>query len=240
VNELIRLPPARSLPDVRVAELRAELVTTITSESVSGGSHRHRWVWASGAVAAAAAAIVVISSLVAPHPAYASWTATPDRLGAAETNTLAKQCVHRVQDRFPNASPRLGPVLGERRGDFKTVLVADQDQVSICADWLGRRTGDTQRGSTLEGLTTGAQLSKGQALSLIAVPGQRTGPGAVRMAYGLVGSTVSDVIVRTTDGREVKASLDQGYFLAWWPSGSEVSTIVAQDRTGHTVGRVNR
>jgi len=238
MTNLLNLPPAGSLSDDQVAKIRSELVGTIGSGSLDHVTTGHRWAWLSGGIAAAAAAIFVVSSVLSAPGAYASWTATPSPLASSETQSLGTACADRVRARFPDASPHLQPVVAERRGDFKTALIADLAQVAVCADWIGPISGNTQRGSTLEGLTTAAALPPGQVVSLVAVPGQLGGPDALRMAYGLVASTVARVVVQTTDGHTVTASVDHGYFLAWWPTGSEIRTITAHDAAGRTLARV--
>ena len=107
------------------------------------------------------------------------------------------------------------------------------------ADWLGTSVGSTVRGGDLSGLSLDAVRQPDQILRTIAVPGQLTGPDAARIAFGLVSPMVTRVVVTTSDGRQVTASVQDGYFLAWWPSAASPTLTQALDASGWVLAREN-
>ncbi|GAA3858825.1 hypothetical protein GCM10022243_25570 [Saccharothrix violaceirubra] len=228
------LPAARRIPAAKAESMRMGIERAVRARP----RRRTRRGWLlvpAGAVALLVAVLLVADVLVTPQPAYASWTAEPSGLGPAETAALGTRCADDVRDAFPDAASDLRPVVGERRGVFQTALVASGRQVALCADWLGVRDGDSVRGGTLSGLTPDAALAPGEVLQTVAVPGQASGPDAARIAYGLVSPEVSRVTVDTADGRHVTASVHDGYFLAWWPSGADPEQVTAFDSAGRAL-----
>lgn len=242
---LDQVPAPRALPPGRADLLRAQLVEharrhpEADPRPYAGSSPRAprrtlRWTrLVPVGVAAAGAAVAVALNVAAPAPAYASWTASPTAMDPDQMRTEGAACVADVRSAFPSARADLAPVVGERRGDFRTSMVAAGDQVSVCAEWLGERSEDhVQTGNTLDGLVTDAVLPKDAEVALLAVPGQTSGTGAARVAFGLVSPRVKRLVVTTVTGTEVTATVANGYFLAWWPSGAEVATLTSYDAAG--------
>ena len=54
--------------------------------------------------------------------------------------------------------------------------------------------------------------------------------GSRTIAFGRVGIDADHVQVGFDDDTEVRASMDNGYFYAWWPGVNQVGAIVAVDR----------
>ena len=54
--------------------------------------------------------------------------------------------------------------------------------------------------------------------------------GSRTIAFGRVGSAADKVMVVFDDQSEVQASMDNGWFLAWWPGVNQVGAIAAVDR----------
>lgn len=239
MNDLINLPPAATLPEHRVIELRERLLHDIAAAETPATTPRHRRTpWLLGSAAAALAAVALAGPALFPQPAYATWTSSPDTLGASETTLLGSECAASVHRDFPDAATDLRATVGERRGDFRTVVLAGPKQVSVCADWLGVSSATEGRGSSFAALTVDADIPAARSVALLGVPGQLNGPDAARIAYGLVDPRVSTLTVTTTDGRDVLASVGNGHFVAWWPSGAEAETVVAKDVAGRVLDQV--
>lgn len=229
------------LPDMRTIPIgRAETLRSAIEQAARRPPPRRRSLATprllvpAGVLGLAMAVLLVVNTL-APNSAYASWTAQPGSLTSAESVELGGRCAESVRAQFEFAADDLRPVLGERRGTFQTALVASGPQLALCADWLGIPDGGEVRGGSLSGLTLDAALEPGEVLRTIAVPGQLTGPEAARIAFGSVAPNVAAVLVTTDDGKRVTASVEGGYFLAWWPSAAGAAKIEAFDRTGQTL-----
>lgn len=222
------LPARREMPAARAATLRHAIERAARDQRP-----RRRKAWFLVPVAACAlGALLLILNPVTPTAAYASWTAEPGTLTPAETTALGTRCARSVIASFPTAAADLKPVVGERRGTFQTALIASGPQVALCADWIGVPDGASLRGSSLNGLVLDAVLKQDEVVRTIAVPGQLNGPDAARIAFGLVSPDVRAVKVITADGVEVTASVQSGYFLAWWPSGAGAANVKAFAATG--------
>ncbi len=231
------VPAARELPPARAQALRTAL-----EEAVRAPQPRRslpatpRVLVPAALVVVVVAAIAVFSTVFAPKPAYASWTARPGTLGNSETAQVGADCARSVHERFPMAAADLRPVLGERRGTFKTALLASGPQLALCAAWLGDTGAGTNRGDDLAGLVLDAAPDPSRTVQTIAVPGQLSGPDAARIAYGFVSANVAAVTVTTEDGKQVFATVAGGCFLAWWPSGAGAARIEAFDAAGRFLG----
>jgi hypothetical protein len=230
------LPARREMPTARVTALRHAIERAARGRRPA---HRKAWFLVPAGAAACALAVVLVANTLTPTAAYASWTAVPGTLTSAETTALGAQCATSVRASFPNAADDLKPVVGERRGTFQTALIAGGPQIALCADWLGVPDGEGVRGSSLSGLVLDAALKQGEVLQTIAVPGQLSGPDAARIAFGLVSSDVRAVKVITAEGVEVTASVQRGYFLAWWPSGSSAASVKAFAADGQLLAEQN-
>jgi hypothetical protein len=67
-------------------------------------------------------------------------------------------------------------------------------------------------------------------------PGQLNGANPFRIAYGQVAPSIGRVVIDTTDGLHVNATVHGGRFFAWWPTGADPATItgLAADGTAMT------
>lgn len=233
---LDNLPGRREMSAARATTLRHAIERAARGRRPA---HRKAWFFVPAGAAACALGVVLVANILTPTAAYASWTAEPGTLTSAETTALGTQCATSVRSSFPNAAADLKPVVGERRGTFQTALIASGPQIALCADWLGVADGDSVRGSSLSGLVPDAALKQGEVLQTVAVPGQLNGPDAARIAFGLVSPDVRAVKVTTTDGVVVTASVQSGYFLAWWPSGAGAAKVQALAATGQVLTEQN-
>lgn len=238
MNDLVdRIPAPRDLDPDRSAQMRAALVEWAErhDEPESRRVLAPRLVAVAAAATVAAVGILVGVDSLRPQSAYAGWTASPEQITGRELVSLGEDCVGRVQDAFPNTPAGLAPVLGDRRGDFETTLIAADGSVAVCATWLGASAGGVQEGNVLDGLVLDARLAPGEDVQLLANPGQTDGEGAARVAFGLVSDDVASVDLLTEDGTELSATVASGHFLGWWPSGADVEEITARDAAGDVV-----
>jgi hypothetical protein len=68
--------------------------------------------------------------------------------------------------------------------------------------------------------------------------GGGAGSAQTRLLGGRVVSQASRVVVALADGRTVIASLNGGYWLAWWPDTTFATTVAAFDSAGAALGKV--
>jgi hypothetical protein len=181
---------------------------------------RRRWMAVAAGTAATAsiAAAVVVGSLTPSDAAYASWTATPSALAAAERGLAGDACLE--------SGPQSGAeiVLTERRGDWIAVAaVTDEPSNVACLVYLPVGSTDPSHvqwaSSGGEGAKPdGGEFTEGSLAEFRewTIPGAGTSPTA-SFAIGDVGEDVSALDILLPDGGVVHTTLTDGRFIAWWP-----------------------
>ena len=174
-----------------------------------------------GVLAAAAAALAVVLANLGTGAAYASWTPEPAQLSAAEQQSLTDRCVTEVREEWQTSATKQVS-LGEKRGDYAYLSLMTPGWSSTCfRDGKG-----TVRSASIFMAPVSAGRLGGQGVELQGWSQLRTAEGYCRLMAGHVGSQVVgvDITVRAGSGdrvRNVRATLKDGYFLAWYPEGRD-------------------
>lgn len=184
---------------------------------------RRPWIAVAAGLTAVGAVVgaVAIAAPVAPtDAAYASWTATPSSVAAAERGLAGHACLESAQ--YPDAEV----VLAERRGDWIAVVAVDDDAdgpVDVtCIVGLPAGSTDPFVTSSAAGgqgaVPTGGEFTEGSfsEFSSWTVPGAEASPTA-SFTVGHVGPDVTALDITGPDGDVVHATVDDGRFVAWWP-----------------------
>ncbi|MFI7541688.1 hypothetical protein [Actinoplanes sp. NPDC049599] len=195
----------------------------------------------------AAAAVAATAVLTLPNlgsaAAYASWTPQPSPLAAADRDELADRCVAQVGGEYSYREPdRAARVVhGERRGDYAYVSVVTPGWSASC---FRDHDGKLRNASIMMEPVNAATLG-GTGVEMQGWPQMRTEEGYCRLMTGHVGSRVVgvDITVRARSGdrsRTVRATVEGGYFLAWYPeqldeSSSNTTSLSLRLADGGTV-----
>lgn len=189
---------------------------------------RRRLLLAPAALLAAAA--LAVPTVLGGGSAFASWTASPSPLKPSDEEAAATTCrsLLDVKDRTARV------VVGERRGGWTYLLLDSRSGEAACLmpdELLGTTTASPDSGffgsydtdppapptpahdSVVETESAGGAVSLPGRLSL----GSRE--GWFTWTSGYAGSDVTAVTVHPPTGPAVEASLVDGRFAAWWPSG---------------------
>ncbi len=162
----------------------------------------------SGAAAAAGAAILLGSSAA---PAFAGWTASP-------TAPLPGQLA--AAQHCSNGSGT--PVLTDTRGPYTASIYADG---STCVDGNGIEISAGSRGSATSGIPAGTVQLNGA--------GESDSDGhALTMVDGPIGAGVTGVTITRSDGSSVQATVNNGWYLAWWPGTERAVTAQVASASG--------
>lgn len=217
-------PPARALLD---------RIVTSTPHSVPDPVNRGRAAWRprKAAIAVLAAAAAATAALTVPQlgsgTAYASWTPQPSPLAAADRDELADRCIARVRAEYPSSEPDPAArvVHGERRGVYAYVSVVTPKSSASC---FLDHDGKLRNASIMMEPAKAAALG-GAGIEMQGWPQMRTEEGYCRLMTGHVGSQVVgvDITLRDRSGdrsRTVRATVEDGYFLAWYPEQSDESS----------------
>ncbi|MFC8600300.1 hypothetical protein [Isoptericola sp. NPDC057191] len=232
MTELAALDPAREL---RAPGRPDDAALAAILDAPRSGARARRSGRPAVLAGAAAAAVVAVAGVATvwwsgPTTAYASWTAVPATLTAAETADRAASCdpvAHAVTEGADG--PRvetvpISPVLAEQRGDYTYVLLTGDSATGECLV-------TTQASGATDVVTGDAVLAH-----VPAAPGPRelttlqagtaswsegdTGDGALTSAYGRVGADVESVTLTLTSGERVEATVQDGWWAVWAPGAT--------------------
>lgn len=229
-------------PDMMPAFAQADWGTRISIARPARG--RQLWL---GLAAAIAAAVAIVVILPAGNSALGSWTSIPtssERIALADATVDA--CRDRAatvisvgeaagwrEDESLRSVDRLPLVAHDQRGDASAALFADEEDHAawICAI------------VPVEGQPSYVELNGGGGLVpedfgavevWTASAGWNWDYGGRWEIAGRVDEDVDGVTLVREDGRVVVATLDGGWFLAWWPSESEPVSMELRTSAGAT------
>lgn len=227
--------PMRQEARTAIAGLLAECAESPpTSAQVAGRPRRRITRPASAAVAVAVVtAGGVIAAITVGGGSTPAWSATPRSVPDDVKTRLAEACEENIAaGRLPIAlRPPLRAVAEARGSSYAVVLADSASQGGICISsphrtWPWREAGIYQLKPSDEILTVDA------------VPGVVGGANPARAAFGRVAADVATVVIETRGGLSVTATVEQGFFLGWWPSGDVVRRVTARSTSGALLATV--
>jgi hypothetical protein len=176
---------------------------------------------AAGAAGTAGAVAAVISLSAGASNAFAGWTPTPTVPGPEQLAAAIADC----KSQSPIAGLPLK--LTDTRGPFTFFVYADSRASATCI------TGPSF--TSVAGSMSAAPVDV-PAGHLQLFTDHRTDRGgqAYSFAEGRTGSGVTAVKLMLDDGSAVDATVQNGWFVAWWPSAHEVKTADITDPSGVT------
>lgn len=212
------------------------MTTNATPTAARGTSFRRRIV-ATTAVGAAAAvlAIALQSHVLTPastsgaagapdasalsHDELASWTGTPTTLTA--TSKAGAAAIAWCEDGLASDSMAAATVSNlDQRGSIASMLVSRGGYSSFClADGAQKGMWEiaNEPGSTLPAVSS-TTIDLGSE--------DQHGTPAVNSAWGNAGDDVRSVVLHT-GGRTVTATVEHGFWTAWWPGATVPGAIQA-------------
>lgn len=224
----------------RADAMFAHILASTSDDQVPAAPERPRRRWARllvpvGLVGAAGAAVPAL--LLGGGSAFGSWTPTPEPLTGVAAAAAAATCLT-VLD-IPDQGERL--LIAERRGEWTYVLLAGPQTERFCLMPEGLVGDENPVTHRTEGFMGGTySLDDIEARTPARGRIIQSGAGAtsvptnglwnfgddeewVSQVEGYVGSDVTGVTVHTPIGTDVKASVANGRFAAWWPSAKPSS-----------------
>ncbi|OKI49276.1 hypothetical protein A6A27_35170 [Micromonospora sp. CB01531] len=243
LESLAVLDPARGREptDMEWTRSRAFVDRVIAGEVTRRAAHRpvRRWL-AVGAAAVAAGAVgaVAVPALLpgTAERAVASWTAVPSSRTGEQVLPQARACAASdVGARSSSPHPD-DVLLAEQRGVATLLIVRKAGTVVECLS-----VGDDQFAAM--GLLDDGPLPAQPAgtVTLETMSSLGSGEGMMSNIVGLVGPGVTGVEIRLDNGRVMQASVEAGWWAAWWPGpeGGEVDrlTVIVHTADGMTSHR---
>jgi hypothetical protein len=168
-----------------------------------------------GIVAALAAIVVLAISGSTVEPAFAGWSARPTVARTGQSAEAIRRC------------GLTSPVLVEARGPYTAAVFASRAGGSACIEgpsmsFVGsiggvRAPDNPIRANQVQTAVASSSDSKGHAFVLLA---------------GRVGSAVRSIVIHRRNHSNVIASIDGGWYLAWWPAGAPATNATVTTSSG--------
>jgi hypothetical protein len=202
---------------------------------VGGAAGLRRAVSATGVtlIAAIVTTILLLSSggnALVPL-AYAGWSAVPQTPTPAEVARAARLCNHKTVSYQP-APTSDRPTLTDKRGRYVAILSAGGRTTQLCIS--DGRAADTRGGSSFGQVLTGrAQLGFPAVGIGGPLPGFE-GSDDESNLYGRAAPDIREVTIVFAGGRSVQATVENGWYFAWWPNSDHPVAIRAQ-RASRTI-----
>jgi hypothetical protein len=165
---------------------------------------------AAGAAGAAAAAVAVVISLSAgASNAFAGWSPTPTAPSPSQLAQARADCAdHATVAGLPLQ-------LTDTRGPFTFSVYADSTSSATCISGPSF--------TAVSGSTSSAPVVVPAGTVQLSTEHQTNGDGrAYSFAEGHTGSGVTGVALVLENGTDVQATLQNGWFVAWWPDAETV------------------
>lgn len=225
-------------PDVDAASPRArtDLERILATPRSPAPARRHlsarRLTMVGGAVATVAAGVVALPALTGGDQAFASWTAVPQGMTAAERADAADSCRESQEDGddggYAEALSGAEPVIAERRGAWTTVVLAGRDGFSaMCiSDDTAHLFAKDVTGSI--GTPTGYAAPRPREVTATDLGSGTMKAGDFSLAAGVAGPDVVGVSYRSPTHGDVVATVSDGRFALWLP-GDELKEASADD-----------
>jgi hypothetical protein len=209
----------------RAGEVPATSLTRLTGVDYRPRTRGLRSPVAIGALAggagAAGAAVALVSLTAGASSAFAGWTSTPTPPSPTQLQAAAADCKAR------SPIDGLPLVLADTRGPFTFEIYADSQQTAEC---ISGPSFTSVSGSFSSAPVT---VPAGKVLLTSAHETARDGQ-AYSFADGHTGSGVTGVTLVLDNGATVQATVDNGWFVAWWPGAHEVKAADVTTPAGTT------
>lgn len=226
----------RSAFAARLEMLSPEREARLRAFDYRSRAGRHRGVRTAigaGATALVGGVVVAIVMLSSGASVAEGWTAVPSAPSAAAVAAATAAC-NWVNDRNGPPVLRGTPVLTDGRGSYTAAIYVDGHTTHICiSNGQHEATGIATNGRILsiEAAPGPGQLGlpSGGGGSAPGFPGSLGQEGDV---YGLAGREVSAVTFEFADRGAVEATVQNGWYFAWWPGDSRPSSVRVTTSTG--------
>jgi len=163
-----------------------------------------------GAAASAGAIAAIVSLTAGASSAFAGWTPTPNTPTSGQVASAKLNC----SARSPISGLPL--VLTDTRGPFTFQIYADDHASAVCT--TGPSFQSVQASASTRPVKIPADKLEANGVQTASKDGQ-----PYSFLDGMVGSQVSGVTVVLSDGTRVTATVQNGWFVAWWPGSTEAT-----------------
>jgi hypothetical protein len=205
----------------QAARVPSDAVARITAHPYHPRTRRLRRPAAFGVTGAALAggAGAAIALLGGAAPAFAGWTPQPTTPSAGQLATANSNCAARL------SSQNLPLKLSDVRGPFTFEIYASDQASAACITGPSFTSASSMASS--EPINVPADH-----LDLSALHATNGQGDSYSIADGRAGADVTGATLELSDGSHVTATVENGWFVAWWPSTAAVSSAQLTTSTG--------
>ena len=171
---------------------------------------------------------MVGAETTAPPAAAANWSAVPRAVNGQSFTEMQAAC----QDFMNSKAPA---VIAEQRGTSTYTVLSDSSEcLSFAVPQLdlgpgisagGQSDPATVRIPVARSAVSILGAGSGGSVSVGTDPDHQTTVVGFERLVGRVGSAVTGVVVHRANGTDVTATVQNGWFLAWWPGDDDAPTI---------------
>lgn len=187
----------------RAAQLDQDSITRLSAIDYKPRRRRLGKLPAIGGLAGvgiAGAVAVIVSLSAGTAPAFAGWQSTPTKPAAGQLAQAAQACGQGLGS----------PVLTDSRGPYTAAIYANSTTDDLCLTGNGVSMQSRSSSSTPMSVAAG-QIQFGGG-------GTRDSAGNdLTLADGRIGTGVTTVTLELSDSSSVQTTVDNGWYMAWWP-----------------------
>jgi len=212
----------------RLATVSPEREARLCAFDYRSRARRRRRVWAAmgtGGTALTGAVVAAILMLSSGASVAEGWVPAPAAPSAAAVAAATAACNWLNRSNGPALTGK--PVLTDGRGSYTAAIYVNGDVAQICIS-NGQHKG-TSIATNDRGILGFDPAPGPDQLGDPSGGGGRApgfpGSGQAEDVYGLAGSDVSAVTFEFADGSAVQATVQDGWYFAWWPGDGSPTTV---------------
>ncbi|MCJ1699982.1 hypothetical protein MT356_09635 [Rathayibacter festucae] len=223
--------PRTALSTAEVSRREALLVGILADEEAPAPRCFRRKDWAvAGAAtlllaAAAAAAVIIVAPGLIPGAGstglnggvLASWTGVPERI--LPDSPLGSGASRWCESSLDGVNSEAGPIALshlDARGEAASMLFRQGESVYYCLS-AGSGGGFWEMAEA-----TPAEPLSGDAVQVASSGSHGSGDAAVAYAFGFAGADVASVVLHEDGVAPIVATLEDGFWTAWWPVADDL------------------
>jgi hypothetical protein len=169
-----------------------------------------------GTVGVAGVIAVIVSLSSGAAPAFAGWQSTPTPPAPGQLAQANQACGQGLGS----------PVLTDSRGPYTAAIYGDSTTDTVCISGNDVSMASTSSSSMASTSSSSMASTSTSSTPITVAPGdiQFAGQGsrdsagnALTVADGRTGAGVTGVTIELSDGSSVQATVENGWYMAWWP-----------------------
>ncbi len=206
----------------RFASVAPERELRLRAYDYRSPTTRRRRLWAAmgtGATALTGGVVATILMLSSGASVAEGWTPVPSAPSSAALAAAAESC-NRAENQSGPPVMTGTPVLAEARGSYTAAIYVSGQAAYICIANGHKATHVAMKNLLFDAAPGPNQLGdpSGFGGGAAGFPGSASSAvGSERDVSGLAGSDVSAVTFGFADGSTVEATVENGWYFAWWP-----------------------